>query len=278
MHKITPKPNLKEYTDWLEKVWGGDARELRKGRFLHQQGDLARAFEVSPFWKAVDSRLSEWALTYERKTKFRLFAQGIPDVAITTKTWESFQSRTWRENVRNNPNWPEAPSEGWLLPDTWFERLWDIVRTRLVVRYLDGVEFLAEVLENLATEYCPPPRRVIHAQEWGYYAVHVVVPQSFRVQALNYDYEEDRSSEVEIQITTELQETISQLTHPYFERRREEYPSEDQAEDLAWQWNYASSEFTPYYLGHLLHYLEGMIMKTRSEVHGAREDDGEATR
>lgn len=33
--------------------------------------------------------------------------------------------------------------------------------------------------------------------------------------------------------------------------------------DIKWQWDYESDEFIPNYLGHILHYIEGMIMEVR---------------
>ena len=64
---------------------------------------------------------------------------------------------------------------------------------------------------------------------------------------------------IEIQITTQLQEVIKKLLHKYYEERRKriEKPS------VKWQWDYKSDEFSTNYLGHILHYVEGMIMDIR---------------
>jgi hypothetical protein len=32
-----------------------------------------------------------------------------------------------------------------------------------------------------------------------------------------------------------------------------------------WQWNYQSLEFSSNYLGHILHYVEGMILEVRDK-------------
>ena len=36
-------------------------------------------------------------------------------------------------------------------------------------------------------------------------------------------------------------------------------------ENVKWQWNYKGDEFTANYLGHILHYVEGMIMEIRDK-------------
>lgn len=260
------RPGIEEYEAWLATVWKGDRRELRRGRYLQQQRDLQHAFEHSSFKTAVEERLMEWAADYQRRNGAVLFTRTQRTLSLDLKPWESFLSRTWRENVLKNSSWPDPPVGGWYAPDCWFERLWDVVRSRLVVRYLDGVQFLATNLVELADQLGVGARLKTHAQDDGYYAMHVVVRQPFEVQTLNFEEVEQRSSEIEIQLTTELQETIGGLTHGYFEHRREEQEDPDKK----WQWDYSSEEFTPYYLGHLLHYLEGMIMQVREDVRATR--------
>ena len=258
-----PKPMTRaDYLRWLDAAWNGDARELREGRYLHQQGDLERTFSRSTYWEQVGEQLDVWAREYRSDKNFALF-QGSPrQPPIFLKTWSSFLNRNWRHNVRNNPNWPDPPEGGWVFPDRWFEQSWDIIRTRFVVRYLDGVEHLARRLEKCAIDNGLEPRRIEHAQEWGYYAMHVQVPQAFKVQTLTFEGEDARSSNVEIQITTELQEVVTNLTHKYFEQRRKADPDADIASQ--WQWRYSEEEFVPNYLGHMIHALEGMIMQRRT--------------
>ena len=65
---------------------------------------------------------------------------------------------------------------------------------------------------------------------------------------------------IELQITTQLQEVIRKLLHSYYENVRKRA---GEREDVKWQWNYKSEEFAANYLGHILHYIEGMIMEVR---------------
>ncbi len=259
------QPNVNQYEQWLRVVWQGDRRELRRGRYLQQQRDLQQAFEDSSFYRGLKGKLLAWSGEYEHRTKCNLLSRGQPEIDLQLKPWESFLSRTWRENVLKNTNWPEPPPGGWYSPDCWFERVRDVVRTRLVVRYLDGVEFLATRLVQHADSVGQDSQLRTHAKEDGYYAMHVIVKQGFEVQTLNFAELEQRCSGVEIQLATELQRTIGELTHEHFQGRRETRPHADKK----WQWDYRAPEFTPYYLGHLLHYIEGMIMQVREEDRGS---------
>ena len=65
--------------------------------------------------------------------------------------------------------------------------------------------------------------------------------------------------EVELQVTTQLQELIRSLLHVHYEKRRKEH----EALEEQWQWDYKSDEFATNYLGHILHYVEGMIVEVR---------------
>lgn len=96
------------------------------------------------------------------------------------------------------------------------------------------------------------------ARDEGYYAVHLYVYDDFNIPKLSWDTEPKHLS-IELQITTQLQDVIGKLTHKYYEDRRVGM-SKDKKK---WQWQYESDEFISNYLGHILHYLEGMIMEVR---------------
>ena len=66
----------------------------------------------------------------------------------------------------------------------------------------------------------------------------------------------------ELQITTQVQEGASEN---YFTPTYEERRITVEQEKSTWQWNYKSPEFAANYLGHVLHYVEGMIMGIREK-------------
>lgn len=60
-------------------------------------------------------------------------------------------------------------------------------------------------------------------------------------------------------MTTQIKDVIKRLLHKYYEERR--MPGTTYNAD--WRWNYRSDEFIANYLGHILHYVEGMILEVR---------------
>ena len=100
------------------------------------------------------------------------------------------------------------------------------------------------------------------AKEEGYYAAHMYVTNKFEIPKMGLGTE-FVNVRIEFQITTQLQEVIIKLLHKYYEKRRKQ---EKLIENIKWQWDYKSDEFATNYLGHILHYIEGMIMERREKM------------
>ena len=118
---------------------------------------------------------------------------------------------------------------------------------------IDKIKFICE-------QQSLPCQIFFEAREEGYYAAHLYTKQKFEIPKVTWDTEKVEIS-IEIQITTQLQEVIRKLLHKYYEERRKKVKKED----VKWQWNYKSDEFIANYLGHILHYIEGMIMEIRGK-------------
>ena len=65
----------------------------------------------------------------------------------------------------------------------------------------------------------------------------------------------------EIQVTTQIQEIIKTLLHKQYEEKRKV----NTPKDYKWQWDSKSPQFIPNYLGHIVHYVEGMIIEIRDK-------------
>ena len=179
---------------------------------------------------------------------------------IYIKPYASFLEKTYRKNVLNNPNFPNNPPNNreWILPENWLSEITDIVRTQFVVKYLDGIEFLANKIHDVANEHSEECRIEFEAKEQGYYAAHVDVRLQFEIPKMPWGTEKTVGT-VEIQITTQIKDVIRTLLHKQYESAR----LQTQTSDERWKWDYKSDLFTLNYLGHMLHYVEGMIMKLR---------------
>jgi len=197
---------------------------------------------------------------YYLKTGYYLFLNDeLPEIII--KPFDSFFLKTFRKNILNNNNWPESPHNEWILPTNWFSQINDIVRTLFVVKYLDGVSYfvngLSEICESLNLKY----KVDYEAKEEGYYAAHFYVEIRSEIPKENWDTI-FHNIIIEIQITTQLQEVIKKLLHTYYKKSRK-LTNFNEKKD--WQWDYKSDEFAANYLGHILHYVEGMIIDIRDK-------------
>ena len=231
---------------------------------------MKKTFEESAFLKKLNKNLPIYNENY-------LMARGYPLVskaerlAIQIKPFDSMIRKCYRKDIIENPRWAveafdwEAQYD-WINPKYCFEKFSDILRTRISVRYLDGVIFVAEELRSLADSLDLPHRIAYKAEEEGYYAIHFDLTYPFEIPTLMFQTYDIKST-IEFQINTEIQDLILDLAHKYYEERRMRLKETDEK----WQWDYECDEFLPNYLGHIIHYIEGMIMEVRERKRGVEE-------
>jgi hypothetical protein len=254
---MSDKPTYPEkYHRWLK-----DNHLVKVDRPLRNHFDaVANAakigFEGSSFWHGLGRELPNFNDLYEANTSYGLVTRY--DYKILTKTFDSFLLKTYRLNVLENENWPEEPDGGWLVPPDWVSKVNDVVRTTIIVNYLDGVDYLLGKIENLAKEYSINLSCEMEARFEGYYAAHLYYESDIEVPRRDFDTEV-RVIRLEIQISTQIKEVIKTLLHKYYEERRIEFVEEK----TNWQWNYRSDEFKTNYVGHMLHFIEGLIVEIR---------------
>lgn len=262
--KIVKPRNLEEYGKWLQEYHGFIIDKKIENHYNSIASKIKNDFENSNVWTAIISRMQDINNEYLSQTGYQLFINEFKPILVT-KTFNSFLEKSFRKNVVFNKNWiiddkPVPPSGGWITPNNWIEKTNDILRTYFVVKYLDGVETLMQKIIEIFKENLLEYNKTFEARDEGYYAVHVYTNYNFEIPKITWDTE-NKIISVEIQITTQLQDVISKLTHKYYENRRICMEKSDKK----WQWKYDSEEFTVNYLGHILHYLEGMIMEVRQK-------------
>jgi hypothetical protein len=255
---LETKPrNIDEYRTWLSKAQNIVISDRTETHYNSVALKVKQDYEGSAFWSELGRNLPKYDEEYLVRTGYPLLiSKSLPSLDV--KKFNSFLLKTFRKNILNNQQYPNPPTDGWIIPDNWFSRINDIVRTTLVVKYLDGVEFLKEKFGSLCVQHGMEFRCFLEAREEGYYAAHLYTIREFEVPRENWDTRKI-PVQVEVQITTQLQEVIKRLLHKYFEARR----VMSEKTDLKWQWDYKSDEFIANYLGHILHYVEGMIMEVR---------------
>lgn len=262
MSSDKPK-NMKEYKRWLSEKFKAQIDDPTRNHYESIALRVKETFAASSLWQLILSELPNLGEEYYLATHYQLLAAPSEKPQLLIKPFDSFLLKTFRKNVVENTSWPEEPKDGWLEPANWIARANDIVRTCITVKYLDGVEFLLHRLHKLAEREESKAWKYYVGGVDGYYAGHLYISRIYEVPKRNYDTESIAVTG-ELQITTQIHEVIRRLLHKHFERRRKKLSSRPEE----WQWDYRSEEFATNYLGHILHYVDGMIMDLRERKRG----------
>ncbi len=257
---MVDKPqNLDDYIQWLYNEHKILIDERLRENYQIVSLSLKEQFEKSDIWNNFVKNIREYNDTYIIDTKYDLF-QNLDPPEILIKPFNSLLEKTYRKNILNNTNWPNPPENGWYFPDNWYEKINDIIRTSIIVKYLDGVELISFKIKDICSNYQKECIIEHEVRDEGYYAVHISVMNELTITTMDWK-KEKKIIKIEIQITTQLQDNIRKLLHQYYAETR----LRKETEKNQWQWNYTSVDFSRNYLGHILHYLEGMIMDIREK-------------
>lgn len=190
------------------------------------------------------------------------------DLTILVKPWVSVLTKIYRVNYVHNRNYPGKPKglETITLPNLYgHPKINDLLRARLICKYMDGLEAVASGLAKFCKEQSLNFRQYPMNSDVGYYARHCYI--SLPVELMFGDQVEEKSLWFELQLTTQLAEVIGTLTHGLYEGSRADASV---ARDDEWRWQPESQRFRSAYLGHTLHLLEGLIQTFRDEVLGLK--------
>lgn len=251
--------NIDEYKNWLKEERGFEISERTVRHYESVALKIKPDFEKTHFWIQLVENLKVYNANYLAQTGYQLLIPNF-ELILHDKSFDSILLKSFRKNILKNENWPREPEGGWILPNNWYNGINDILRTLIVVKYLDGTEFLIDQLKSFCASQNNYFECHLEAREEGYFAAHIYTRHDFEIPKIDWDTEWINVS-IEIQITTQIQEVIRNLLHKYYEERRKTIPKKD----AKWQWNYKSDEFVANYLGNILHYVEGMIMEIREK-------------
>ena len=177
------------------------------------------------------------------------------------KPFASAFEKAYRIDCLGNDDWPDPPDgrRAWLQPSNYQATLNDLVRTTIYVRFMDGAPFLAERLAETTREHGVMSSIEYRSDATGYYAIHLSVALEAYVTGIGWEAELV-NFDVEIQIATMTQWVLRTLSHDLYARQRVSRPDDDQ-----WQWQPSGEPFQTSYLGHLLHYADGMMVELRKQ-------------
>ncbi len=258
-----PPQDIEEYKNWLFNKFNVKIAGQIQTHYSTIALGVKDKFITSSLWQSIINELNNISEDYHLTTNSYLLASPSEELLFDIKKFDSFLLKTFRKNVLANSLFPNEPKGGWLSPENWLSDINDIVRTSIVVKYLDGVGFLLNKLFEIAEKEGAGPRKYYVGGVDGYYAAHLYITKEYELPKMNFETQKI-SVTVEIQITTQIQEVIKHLLHKHFEKRRIKKPSKPEE----WQWDYQCEEFATNYLGHILHYIDGMII-------GLKKNNGE---
>lgn len=253
------RPTIETYHSWFNEKFNIDLSTKPRSIYPYVIQKLNNDFENSLFWKELQGNINNYNDEYYLQNGYPLLK--IEPMQIYSKPYESLINKSFRKNVLSNNNFPLEPTCGWITPENWFNKIKDLLRTTITVRYLDGVEFIANKIKELAEKNNFIFTVDFEAREEGYYAAHINIEGKFNIVGNDWD-EKEIEFPIEIQVTTQLQEVIKALLHKMYEEVRT-LPAIEK--NQKWQWDYKSLEFSSNYLGHILHYMEGMILEVRDK-------------
>lgn len=210
---------------------------------------------VDQFWREAQKLLVDWSREFRRITGGDLLnSDKLPK--FVGKSAARIKSKVFGK-IGRTPQliYQLLPSDGPAIP-----RLDDLVRTRVECRYLDGVEFFASKLENLAISFNAAPKRQRQGKLVGYFAQHLYFDSDvyFRFAGASLP----ARITCEVQVATELSTRIWDATHSLYEQWRENDEKPDE-----WQWSPNDPRFLGRQLGHMIHLADGILVQLRDASH-----------
>ncbi len=219
--------------------------------------------------KLVDERLAG------RIRAVEAWADGTNEFKLVPKGWRSVVDKLYRINIEDNPSdslppfiptvldsaqRKQATRQSWITATNAHEMIDDLIRTKFVVPFADGVvDVGGRVAAALAAGGTPRFRR-FHAKDSGYHAQHYygLVPVDVG------DEGEPRMVALEIKILTKMQDLLGELTHLLYEKQRTGAVPTVKKRKLAWQ--LGDPAFRATYVGHAGHHLESAICELKDAV------------
>jgi ppGpp synthetase/RelA/SpoT-type nucleotidyltranferase len=202
------------------------------------------------------------------------WANGDSAFRVVSKSWASVVDKLYRINIEENKwlsNPPivqtiqemtdglEAKQQRWITPNSVHEVADDLIRTKFVVPFVDGVVDVSDRINQATNDLGLRRYRKYHAKDTGYHARHHYILMT--VPGLDGS---DKEVALEVKVLTKMQDTLGELTHLLYEQHRLGDLPPIQKRKMAWLFD--SSDFQASYLGHSGHYLEAAIVELKNRI------------
>ena len=246
-----------DYTHWAKKTLSTEFNDIVSRVYDANLTNALNLLQEHEFFTGIESFLLLCAEEYKNQHSADLL-MSKPSIDLLKKSYDSAVNKSYRHNIIWNQNYPKEPKDCWMTPENWFEKINDLIRSTIVCKYIDGPAFLANKLKSRAEELKLKNNYSSQQKDDGYYAYHfyVYIPVTFVDKTWN-EFQVELS--IEIQLTTQLQEVLYNITHEFYNQLRIQ-AARDRSE---WKWQFKSNRFRAGYLCHTLHLLEAIILDLR---------------
>ena len=216
------RPTLEQYADWAKEHIGFDPKDEQfQRRYSQNTKSIRTAIEQSDEWSRLSAAFSGLATKYKNDFHVSLFTEPGWQPTLHIKPLSSAVEKTYRSNVIGNKDFPSPPQNDhtkWITEENIFSEFHDLVRCRIVCRYMDGPQYICDNAKDIVGDDIVTSAHSMET-ELGYYAWHlgVVVPTTIVRSNGNID---DQNVQFEVQLTTHLNDVLNDLTHSFYEDRR----------------------------------------------------------
>lgn len=262
--ELTEPSDLNEYEGFIEELTDQTYDSL-KDNYNNNVQRWIKEFKQADYYSLLRDNLAYINNDYKEINKVDLI-NIEKSLIMKHKKFKDMLDKCYRKDVLNNEKWSMDDTSWqddyeWITPLNCFKHITDLVRTRIYVKYIDGATDVLNRLIKIANDLRFKSCYDYIAYENGYYGIHFIIYQPMKYINI-YGIEEDIELKIEIQITTQIKEIVNQLLHKYYKL----YRMKERDEEKSWQWDYSSLEFVPNYIGHISHYIEGMILHARQRL------------
>ncbi|WGX98297.1 hypothetical protein [Nocardioides sp. L-11A] len=205
------------------------------------------------------------------------WADGENNFRMVPKSWPSVIDKLYRINIEDNKQFSYPPivptiyeraartrtsaQQRWVTPRIAHEVADDLIRTKFVVPFADGVIDVSERVDAAINDCGLRRYKRYHAKDSGYHARHHYI----LISVPGYDGQ-DATVCVEVKILTKFQDTLGELTHLLYELKRTGRLPEEEKRKLAWLFD--SPDFAASYVGHTGHFIEASIVDLKQRLQG----------
>ncbi|MBX4890653.1 hypothetical protein [Rhizobium bangladeshense] len=260
------KPAFEDYLRWAKETINFDIGDDHFSRRYSSNARLIKGeVETSESWSRFIDASKDISEKYKSDSTFKLFSSEhfLPD--LTIKPFHSVVEKTYRINVLDNKNFPEPPfikltsQREWVTEDNLYRSINDIVRGRMICRYMDGPEYFCLALNDVLSKLTVVDHHSMET-ELGYYSWHFGMRFDREIMKSNGEIRSE-AVRIEVQISTQLQEIMNDLTHSFYENKRLGSKA-----DGIWKWRPGEPKFQGVYFGHTLHMIEGMLVQLKNQI------------